>query len=137
MDKEQITAIASLVWLFLSIISSILVQKGYSALPVTEAQTLQTVTIISTIASGMLAWWKNNNITFNAKAAQKVKNALDEGSWTSVTVNRDGDEIGKESSANSESVNPSAEVAAGTAVLVGGANKDTESEDVTAEPSGK
>lgn len=137
MNKEQVSAIASLIWLILSVVSSILVQRGFTELPFTEAQVLQTVTLISTLASGLWAWWKNNNITPNAKAAQKVKNALDEGSWTSVTVNRDDDENGKKPSATSESVNHSAEVEATTPVLAGGANKNNESENVTAEPSGK
>lgn len=129
MNKEQVSAIASLVWLVLSVVSSILVQRGFTALPFTEAQVLQTVTILSTVMSGLWAWWKNNNISTNAQQAQAFKSAMDHGELVAIVdpVGSDNANVGENSQATSESVNPSAEVEAATPVLAGGTNKETES----------
>jgi len=79
MNKETIKAYANLVWLVLSVISSVLVMRGYDALPVTEAQILTLASGISTVWATWSNWWKNNNVTAAAQEAQKVLDGIKEG----------------------------------------------------------
>lgn len=64
--------------LFLSFINLILVSTGHSVLPIKNEDLETFVTVGFTIASGVVAWWKNNSFTLNAVAADEYKKTLEE-----------------------------------------------------------
>ena len=69
------TIVRTIVLLF-ALANQALAIFGKEALPFTEDQVYQVVTLIVTIASTAWAWWKNNSFTKNAIEADKVLDQL-------------------------------------------------------------
>lgn len=88
MNKEQLKAVATLVWMMLSYVSAIVVAHGGHNFTngMTEASVLDVVTGISAVASTVYGWWSNNNVTKPAQEAQAVKDKLAAGTPIAVTT---------------------------------------------------
>ena len=61
--------------LILALANQILAVYGKEAIPITEDEVYQAVTLIVTVASALWAWWKNNSYT---QAAIKADEYLEE-----------------------------------------------------------
>lgn len=72
---DKFTLIRTIV-LAVALINQSLVLAGYSPLPFDDAQVENTVTIVFSVAASLLAWWKNNSITREAKEADKYLKEL-------------------------------------------------------------
>lgn len=57
--------------LVLALLNQTLVLSGYSALPIEDAQLENLLTIVFTLVTSLAAWWKNNDITRNARQGRK------------------------------------------------------------------
>ena len=75
----DVSMIIRTVLLVLALINQALLMAGHSPLPIEDEQITELITIGFTIATALWNWWKNNNITDNAKIAQQIKNGLDKG----------------------------------------------------------
>ena len=49
--------------LILALVNQVLAIYGKEAIPITEDEVYQAVTLIVTVASALWAWWKNNSYT--------------------------------------------------------------------------
>lgn len=72
-DKGTIIRTAILV---LALVNQVLVAFGKSAIPVEDANVDLLISTVWTIAAAIWSWWKNNNITKEAIAAQVYLDAL-------------------------------------------------------------
>lgn len=72
---DKFTLIRTIV-LAVALINQSLVLAGYSPLPFDDTQVENTVTIVFSVAASLLAWWKNNSITREAKEADKYLKEL-------------------------------------------------------------
>lgn len=70
-------AIVRLVVLLIIITNQILISRGYTPFPYEEEQIFEFVNGVALFGVGIWTWWKNNNITRNAKKAQEYKEKLD------------------------------------------------------------
>lgn len=72
------TIIRSLV-LILALINQILTSTGHSIIPITDEQINSIVSIIFTVVTSLVAWWKNNSFTKAAiegdKTMKKIKSS--------------------------------------------------------------
>lgn len=64
---------ARTICLLLALVNQCLATFGKGALPFTDDQVYQIVSLIATIVTGAIAWWKNNSFTQNAIAADKMR----------------------------------------------------------------
>ena len=64
--------------MFILMVNQILITYGWSPLPFEEEEIYEFVNATAMVIVGVWAWWKNNNITKNAKKAQEFKDKLDE-----------------------------------------------------------
>ncbi|MED3792306.1 phage holin [Niallia alba] len=74
---DKFTLIRTIV-LAVALINQSLVLAGYSPLPFDDTQVENTVTIVFSVVASLLAWWKNNSITREAKEADKYLKELKE-----------------------------------------------------------
>lgn len=72
MNKVKPDTIARTVVLILALLNQVLAVAGKGAIPITEDQIYQLVTLLATIGSAVWTWWKNNSFTKAAIAADKV-----------------------------------------------------------------
>lgn len=75
----DVTMIIRTVLLVLALINQALVMAGHSPLPIEDEQITELITLGFTVIMAIWNWWKNNNVTTNAKIAQQIKNGLDKG----------------------------------------------------------
>lgn len=75
MDKSQI---ASTICGALAVFNAIMVMLGKSTLDIPEDAIYNVVSGVALIASSVLIWWKNHNVTKEAQEGQKVIDALKE-----------------------------------------------------------
>ena len=61
---------------FIALANQVLAIFGKEAIPITEDQVYQVVSLVVTIATAVWAWWKNNSFTKAAIEADKVLNEL-------------------------------------------------------------
>ncbi len=61
--------LARTICLTVALINQFLAMFGKEVLPFGEDAIYQTVTIIFTLVTSVIAWWKNNSVTKEAKAA--------------------------------------------------------------------
>ena len=73
MDKMTLTRT---VVILLVLLNQILVLSGFNPLPFSEEQLYKGVTAILTVGATLWAYWKNNNITKQAKVAQEFLDVL-------------------------------------------------------------
>ena len=71
-------AIVRFAVMFILMVNQILITYGWSPLPFEEEEIYEFVNATAMVIVGVWAWWKNNNITKNAKKAQEFKDKLDE-----------------------------------------------------------
>jgi SPP1 family holin len=68
-DKGMIVRTAVLV---VALINQFLVNAGYSPLPFDNANVEYAATTALTIAASVWVWWKDNNVTYKARQADKI-----------------------------------------------------------------
>ena len=72
MNKVKPDTIARTVVLILALLNQVLAVAGKEVLPFAEDQIYQLVSLIATIVTAGVAWWKNNSFTKAAIAADKA-----------------------------------------------------------------
>lgn len=74
MNKVDTGTIVRTVVLFIALINQLLAAFGYSPLPFEDHEVEMFVSTLVTAITSIIAWWKNNNITWKArKNAQYLK----------------------------------------------------------------
>lgn len=64
--------IARTVFLVLALINQVLTCMGYSILPIDSETVAEQVAGLVTAAAALIAWWKNNSFTKEARAADET-----------------------------------------------------------------
>lgn len=77
--KVDAGTIARTIVLGLGLVNMIIAQLGYVPLDIADNQIYQAVSDLVVIGGAILAWWKNNPFTKNAKIAQEKLKELKEG----------------------------------------------------------
>ena len=70
--------IARTVVLVLALVNQVLSVLGYKIIPIEDGQINDFVTIVFTIGSALVAWWKNNSFTEAAIEGDKYKDIVKE-----------------------------------------------------------
>lgn len=70
--------IARTIVLAMALINQVLAIVGKDALPFTEDNVYQICTLIVTLVTSAIAWWKNNSFSQAALKADELKNQLKE-----------------------------------------------------------
>ena len=78
MGKVKLETIIRTIVLILALTNQFLAIYGREAIPITEDEVYQAVTLIVTIGSSIWAWWKNNSFTSEAIAGDELMNRLKE-----------------------------------------------------------
>ena len=80
MRKEGIKAdtIIRTIVLAIALINQILAFAGKQAIPITEDEVYQAVTLVFTVGAALWAWWKNNSFTAPAIAADAYMHQMKE-----------------------------------------------------------
>ena len=76
MGKVKAETIIRTIVLILALANQVLAIYGREAIPITEDEVYQAVTLIVTIGSSIWAWWKNNSYTREAIEADKYLEEL-------------------------------------------------------------
>lgn len=74
--REKVIGIVRIASLAILTINSILTAKGINPIPFDEALVTECAVYITNGIAAFWAWWKNNNMTKEAQAAQVLKNAM-------------------------------------------------------------
>ena len=74
--KAKADTIARTIVLFLALINQFLAVAGKEALPFTNDEVYQIVSLVATFAASAVAWWKNNSFTKAAIKADAYKDEL-------------------------------------------------------------
>ena len=74
--KEKVVGIVRIASLAILTINSILTAKGINPIPFDEALVTECAVYIANGIAAFWAWWKNNNMTKEAQAAQVLKNNM-------------------------------------------------------------
>ena len=67
------------VCLVLALINQILTATGHSIIPIDDDTVTQLISTAATVITAVVAWWKNNSITREARAADEYMHALKNG----------------------------------------------------------
>ena len=78
MNKVKPDTIIRTIVLIMALANQILAIYGKQAIPVTEDQVYQLITLLVTVISALWAWWKNNSFTNAAIEADKYLEKLRE-----------------------------------------------------------
>lgn len=62
--------------LILALINQVLAITGRQAIPITEDEVYQLITLVVTIAATLWSWWKNNSFTVPALKADEYLDKL-------------------------------------------------------------
>lgn len=76
--KIKSDTIARTIVLFLALANQLLAVMGKEVLPFTNDEVYQLVSLVATIITSGVAWWKNNSFTANARRADFYLNTLRE-----------------------------------------------------------
>lgn len=76
MGNIKIDTVVRTIVLIVALANQALAIAGKEAIPVTEDQVYQIVSLIVTVAASLWAWWKNNSFTKNAIAADQYLEEL-------------------------------------------------------------
>lgn len=71
--KVTAGTIARTIILILALINQILTSTGHPVIPISDETVTQVVTLIFTIVTALIAWWKNNSFTQAALAGDIAK----------------------------------------------------------------
>ena len=74
--KVKADTIARTIVLFLALINQCLAVAGKEVLPFTNDEVYQLVSLIATLVTSAIAWWKNNSFTKPAIKADTYKDEL-------------------------------------------------------------
>lgn len=64
--------------LVLALINQVLTSTGHSVIPISNDQVQEIVSLVFTIISALVAWWKNNSFTAPAKQADEWMHTMKE-----------------------------------------------------------
>ena len=78
MKNVKLDTIARTIVLAMALINQVLAIIGKDALPFTEDNVYQICTLIATLVTSAIAWWKNNSFRQVALKADELKNQLKE-----------------------------------------------------------
>lgn len=78
MKNIKSDTIARTIVLAMALINQVLAIVGKDALPFTEDNVYQICTLIATLVTSAIAWWKNNSFSQAALKADELKNQLKE-----------------------------------------------------------
>ena len=76
MKKTDIGTITRTILIIVALINQGLVIAGKNPLPFEDDQIAQVISFSCTAVTALVAWWKNNNFTSEAKEAQHYLDAL-------------------------------------------------------------
>ena len=62
--------------LFLALFNQVLVMMGYSPIPIEDESIVEAISLIATIGTSLVAWWKNNSFTQKAVIADAYMKEL-------------------------------------------------------------
>lgn len=62
--------------LFLALFNQVLVIMGYSPIPIEDESVVEAISLIATIGTALVAWWKNNSFTQKAIIADSYMKEL-------------------------------------------------------------
>ena len=68
--------IARTICLVFALVNQVLAIFGKDVLPFTNDEIYQTVSLVATLSTSLLAWWKNNSFTSAAIEADKLMESL-------------------------------------------------------------
>ncbi len=71
--KVSSGTIARTVILILALINQILTTTGHSIIPIDDETVTQVISLLATIITSLIAWWKNNSFTQAALAGDVAK----------------------------------------------------------------
>ena len=74
------STLARTIVLFLALINQVLVMLGYKVIPIEDETINNLITLIFTVVTALVSWWKNNSFTKNALAADEILKQLRENS---------------------------------------------------------
>lgn len=75
-EKVKADTIARTICLIVTLLNQILAIAGKEAIPITENQVYQNVSLLATIGISLWNWWKNNSFTPAAIKADKLMKKL-------------------------------------------------------------
>ena len=76
MKRISTDTIARTICLVFALINQVLAIFGKDVLPFTNDEIYQTVSLVATLSTSLLAWWKNNSFTSAAIEADKLMESL-------------------------------------------------------------
>lgn len=71
-------AIIRLTVLVILLINQTLITIGWNPLPFSEEQVYEAVSSVAVVVMAIWAWWRNNNVTYEAQEAQRYLDRLKE-----------------------------------------------------------
>lgn len=74
--REKVMGIVRIAALAILTINSVLTAKGLNPIPFDEALVTEVAVYVANGISAFWAWWKNNNMTKEAQAAQVLKDNM-------------------------------------------------------------
>lgn len=79
MKRISTDTIARTICLVFALVNQVLAIFGKNVLPFTNDEIYQTVSLVATLSTSLLAWWKNNSFTSAAIEADKLMESLKSG----------------------------------------------------------
>ena len=76
MKRISTDTIARTICLVFALVNQVLAIFGKDVLPFTNDEIYQTVSLVATLSTSLLAWWKNNSFTSAAIEADKLMKSL-------------------------------------------------------------
>lgn len=78
--ENKITAgtIARTIILILALVNQLLTATGHSIIPIADETITQIVSVLFTVITALIAWWKNNSFTKAARYGDKAMNTYRE-----------------------------------------------------------
>ena len=76
MKRISTDTIARTICLVFALVNQVLAIFGKDVLPFTNDEIYQTVSLVATLSTSLLAWWKNNSFTSAAIEADKLMESL-------------------------------------------------------------
>lgn len=76
MKRISTDTIARTICLVFALVNQVLAIFGKNILPFTNDEIYQTVSLVATLSTSLLAWWKNNSFTSAAIEADKLMESL-------------------------------------------------------------
>lgn len=78
MNKVSKETIARTVVLLIALVNQVLTIFGINPIPYSDTQVYEAVSMVLTVVTSLIAWWKNNSFTQAAMEGDKVMKAIKE-----------------------------------------------------------